>query len=114
VVSLVVGSACDDEAEDLSIEVAAGEPVALTVAAEVPPDTGGIVGAEWDLEGDGTFADSEAFDGSPSEVELCETHRYEEPGTYFAVVRISAQREGDPAPGRGLVQNLARVRVVVT
>jgi hypothetical protein len=41
------------------------------------------------------------------------THTYPEPGTYFPVVRVTSQREGDRDTPYGLIQNLARVRVVV-
>jgi hypothetical protein len=34
-------------------EVGAGEPVQFTATVEVPPQTGTIVSAEWDFEGDG-------------------------------------------------------------
>ena len=114
VVHLAAGATCDDAAENVSIEVAAGDPVALSARAELPPDTGELVGVEWDFDGTGTYSDGPRLDESGPDLELCETHTYDEPGTYFAVVRVTGQRDGDPGATHGLIQNLARVRVVVT
>ena len=36
------------------------------------------------------------------------------PGTYFAALRATSQREGDPDTPHTRIQNLARVRVVVS
>ncbi len=32
-----------------------GQPITFTTVIEVPPDTGTVVAAEWDFEGEGTF-----------------------------------------------------------
>jgi hypothetical protein len=94
-------------------EVRAGEPVALTAEIAVPPGAGLVVSAEWDAEGTGTFEAAEI--GTPAQsVTLSATHSYAAPGTYFAVVRVAAQREGDPVTPYGRVLNLARARIVVT
>ena len=45
---------------------------------------------------------------------LSASHVYVKPGTYFAVLRVTSQREADPSTPYGRVQNLARVRVVVS
>jgi hypothetical protein len=93
-------------------EAAAGEPVSLTATIEVPPGAGKIVSAEWDLEGTGNFTAADF--GPPQErVELTASHAYAKPGTYFAVVRVGAQREGNMATPYGRVLNLARARIVV-
>jgi hypothetical protein len=93
-------------------EVAAGEAVAFTAQVAVPPGAGKVVAAEWDFEGEGSFPVSAGF--APAEtVSLSASHSYARPGTRFAVLRVTAQREGDAATPYGRVQNLARVRVVV-
>ncbi len=46
-------------------------------------------------------------------VELRATHTYLRPGTYFATVRVTSQRDGDPDAPYTRIQNLARVRVEV-
>ncbi|MBV1690186.1 PKD domain-containing protein [Novosphingobium sp. G106] len=93
-------------------EVAAGEAVGLTASIEAPPGTGKIVAAEWDFEGTGTF--TAATIGAPQErIELTARHAYARPGTYFAVLRVAAQRESDPSTPYARVLNLARARIVV-
>jgi hypothetical protein len=53
--------------------------------------------------------------GTPKEfVELAATHSFEAPGTYFPVLRATSQRDGDTKTPFGRIQNLGRVRVVVT
>jgi hypothetical protein len=42
------------------------------------------------------------------------THTYGRPGTYFPALRATSQRDGDPDTPHARIQNLARVRVVVT
>ncbi|MFG2472657.1 hypothetical protein ACGFXB_45685 [Streptomyces canus] len=60
---------------------------------------------EWDFAGTGTFA-AKPFGPRRSVVEIRQTFTYTEPGTYFLVLKVTAQREGDPAtpfgptPGR--------------
>lgn len=93
-------------------EVAAGEAVSLTATIEVPPGAGKIVAAEWDFQGTGTF--TPAVIGTPQErLELTASHAYAKPGTYFAVLRVAAQRDGDAATPYARVLNLARARIVV-
>jgi len=95
-------------------EVKAGEAVHLSATIEMPPGAGKVVGAEWDFEGTGDFADK-AETGTPAErVALTATHRYANPGTYFAVLKVAGQRQGDAATPYGRVLNLARARVVVS
>ena len=78
----------------------------------VDEDAGKVVCAEWDFEGSGTFTPAEI--GTPAErVTLRASHAYAAPGTYFAVVRVGSQREGEAATPYGRVLNLARARIVV-
>jgi hypothetical protein len=93
-------------------EVAPGDPVTLTATIEVPPGAGKVVSAEWDLEGTGTF--TPATIAAPAErLSLTASHVYARPGTYFAVVRVGAQRDGDVHGRYARVLNLARARIVV-
>ena len=41
-------------------------------------------------------------------------HAFAEPGTYFPALRATSQRQGDATTAFARVQNLGRVRVVVT
>jgi hypothetical protein len=79
----------------------------------VPPDAGEVVAAEWDFEGVGNYPISATLDAPRALVRLSATHSFVRPGTYFAVLRATSQREGDARTQYARVQNIARVRVVV-
>jgi hypothetical protein len=98
-------------------EVTVGVPVRFTATVEVPPQTGTIVSAEWDFEGDGSYPHREAgFDDHGSahtSARYERTYTFSQPGVYFPAVRVASQRQGD-GKGYGQVLNLSRVRVVVS
>jgi hypothetical protein len=95
--------------------VAAGEPVQFDGTAEAPPGTGTIVSAEWDFDGSGAYPRSEAHvEGDASSITVTATHAYAEPGTYFPVLRVASQRQGNPGTPYTRILNLSRARVVVT
>ena len=104
---------CDLAAQNVRADVGVGEPVSFLMAAAMPPGAGQIVRVEWDFESTGTYPEESEFGGPGEDVQLCVTHAYDEPGTHFAVVRVTAQREGNADAGYTLIQNLARVRIVV-
>ena len=94
------------------IDVTAGQPVTFRAHIHVPPRTGEIVATEWDLEGTGAFTPA-AFGAPNRVVHLRTTYTYTTPGTYYAALRATAQRDGDTDTSFARVQNLGRVRVVV-
>lgn len=99
-------------------EVAAGKPVKFTAVIEVPPNTGKVVAAEWDFEGEGTFPvaqEIKASDsaGSGTRVKFAISHAFTKPGTYFPALRATSQRDGDVKTPFARISNLGRVRVVV-
>lgn len=97
-------------------EVKTGQPVVFTATVEVPPNTGKLVRAEWDFEGTGKFPVVGKFSsskGKDSTVTLEATHTFTKPGTYFTVLRVASQREGNRKTPYALIKNLVRVRVVV-
>ncbi|NHO66766.1 hypothetical protein G8770_14545 [Aestuariicella hydrocarbonica] len=97
-------------------EVSVNEVVTLSGTIEVSPTTGRIVTAEWDFDGAGTYPLkmdlSDAKHGN-NQVIVTTTYRFDKQGTYFPVLRIASQRQGDAATPFARVQNLGRVRVVV-
>jgi hypothetical protein len=96
-------------------DVKVGDEVRFVAEAEVPPAAGAIISAEWDFEGTGAWARRhDEIDGRAASVHLSASHRYEEPGTYFATVRVTAQREGDLDVAHCRIPNLGRMRVVVS
>lgn len=93
-------------------EVKVGKPVTFTAVLEVPPQTGKVVAAEWDFEGNGTFSVTAPIKIA-SRVTLKTVHIFLKPGTYFPTLRAISQREGNPQTPFARIQNLGRVRVVV-
>ena len=87
--------------------------VTFTATAKTPPGTGDIVKVEWDFAGTGSFTASALPHVGPS-VRVSRTQTFTKPGTYFAVVRITSQADGNRNDPYSQVQNLASVRVVVT
>ncbi len=95
-------------------DIAIGTPATFTATIDVPPNAGSVVAAEWDFEGAGTYPVAANIEAGQTQVQLTATHAYTRPGTYFAVLRATSQRQGDRRTPYGRVQNLARVRVVVS
>ena len=95
-------------------EVKVGEPVAFTATIETPPGAGSVVAAEWDFEGVGDYPVAAAIETPQPAVSLSATHAFARPGTYFAVLRATSQRQGDAKTPYGRIQNIDRVRVVVS
>ncbi len=97
------------------VHVKAGENVQFTAEAEVPKDAGVLTYVEWSFEGETDFPYKGEFD--LTDEGKCGTakagHIFEEPGTYFVVVRVKSQRDGDKSEPFTQVKNLDRVRVVV-
>ena len=94
-------------------DVAIGEEVTLSVAAELPAQAGTITTIEWDLDGHGHFPHTDAAAPSSS-VETSRTCSFPRTGVYFPAVRVTSQREANMGTPFGRVQNVARVRVVVS
>jgi hypothetical protein len=95
-------------------DVTVGQAVTFSATVDTPQGTGDVVDAEWDFEGAGEYpVRAELADVAPS-LRLDATHSYDRPGTYFAVLRVTSHREGDRKTPHARIQNLARVRVVVS
>lgn len=96
--------------------VAVGEPVEFEGTIQLPPQTGKVAYAEFDLDGSGSFTKNVELepgtDADPA-VRVKLVHHFERPGTYFVVLRAAANRSGDPKDAFVLIRNLARVRVIV-
>jgi hypothetical protein len=71
------------------------------------------VDAEWDFDGAGLYPERATLARPAPSVRLEATHAYDRPGTYFAALRATSQRDGDADTPHTRIQNLARVRVVV-
>jgi hypothetical protein len=96
-------------------EVAAGDRVLLSVTAEVPAGTGTIIGIDWDFDGKGAFPYSAPdVDGTQSAWTGSVEHTFAEPGPYFPAVKVTSHRDGDVTATGRRIENIARVRVVVS
>jgi hypothetical protein len=93
-------------------DIASGDELTLCAVAEVPKETGVVVGIEWDFDGSGTFAEADTFDPA-SRVVVERRHSFVAPGTCFPTARVIARRDGKATSPFARLQNLARVRVVV-
>jgi hypothetical protein len=94
-------------------DVAIGEEVMFRASAQVPAGTGVVVAVEWDLDGAGTFPVADVV-AAAVQVDVERRYSFTAPGTYFPTVRVTAQREGDGASLYARIQNVGRVRVVVS
>ncbi len=110
VVTLGVGRTADASSHPTA-QVKNGTDITFWAKAQTPLSAGKIVKVEWDFEGDGHFTARPVSIGR--EVALKEVHRFLRPGTYFPVIRVTAQRDGDANTPFGLVQNVASMRVTV-
>jgi hypothetical protein len=80
-------------------EVTAGQPVQFTASIGLPPNTGKIVGAEWDFEGAGNCPasrDVNAPGASDDRLTLSITYTFTKPGTYFPALRATSKRRAIP------------------
>ncbi|GGN93588.1 hypothetical protein GCM10010112_82020 [Actinoplanes lobatus] len=82
----------------------------VRAVAEVPPGAAPIVRVQWDLDGDGEYELDDVVEPT-AQVVLERSHTCNGPGTRYAAVRVSAQRDGDPDTPFGRIDNVARVRV---
>lgn len=94
-------------------DAAVGEPVTFVAEIVVPPGTGKVVAAEWDLLGVGDYPVAGQLAAASASARVKTTYAYSKPGTYFPVIRATSQRDGDAKSPYARVQNLGRVRVVV-
>jgi hypothetical protein len=94
-------------------DVKVGQAVEFNAVAEAPPKTGVIVKAEWDFEGAGEYPVVSEIKPQ-SRVAIEATYAFSKPGTYFPALRVTSNRQGDAGSPYAQVQNLGRVRVVVT
>jgi hypothetical protein len=95
------------------ISVKTGEAVSFSAKAQVPPDAGKLVRIEWDFDGSGEFAQHTNLATPSASADVSAKHTYSKPGTYFAVVRVTARQGSAAKTPFQQIQNLARIRVEV-
>jgi len=100
-------------------EISEGETVTLTAIIDIPEGKGKLVSAAWDFDGTGIYKDVADLTGvrtknGGSLIEITAKHVFNREGTFFPVLRVASQRTGDTKTPFARIQNLDRVRVVVT
>lgn len=111
---LANGSAC--------AKIKAGGTVHFTATAQVPAGAGTVTALDFGFEDNRQLPGSGDLDypvrgtveylgagGARAEASFT----YDTPGTYFAAVRVKAQRQGDGADPFTQVKNIARARIIV-
>ena len=96
-------------------QVKPGETVRLSAAAALPPGTGRLVSARWNFEGEAGFPVEGQFENMSEdgcEATINAEHTYAKPGTYFAVCRVQASRDGTSDDIFTQIFELDRVRIV--
>jgi hypothetical protein len=95
-------------------DVKVGETVTFRGSGAAPAGGGQILRAEIDFVSDDSWPyQANVPDGAATRVSIETSHSFDKPGVYFPSFRVSAWRDG--LKGKGLpIQNLARVRVVVS
>ena len=100
---------------NVSTQVDCGEVVSLEASIEIPDMSGTITYIEWSLEGESDFPyQSETIVEKPDLVTATIKHSYKQCGTFFPVVKVSINRNGDANDPFTQVKNLCRARIVVT
>lgn len=99
-------------------DISAGETVTLTAVVEIPEGQGKLVEAAWDFDGSGTYKTvvdltKVSTKSNGSHIEISQKLTFTKAGTYFPVLRVAAERNGNTATSFAKIQNLDRVRVVV-
>ncbi len=99
-------------------EIKTGETLTFTAVVEIPKEKGKLVYAAWDFDGSGTYNDVvdltiATAKNNDARVEFTVEHTFNEPGSFFPVLKVASQRNGDTETPYTRIQNLDRVRVVV-
>ena len=86
---------------------------------ELPQSTGKLVYSAWDFDGSGEFKNivdlSQArISENGTLVEFSISHQFDQAGTYYPSLRIATRREGDSSTPFARIQNIDRVKVIVS
>lgn len=99
--------------------VKVGEPVTLRADISVPKDAGHVTYVHFSFDEvkqlplENAFPTEGRFFTNGNDAIAYIDHTYDHEGTYFASVRVQAQRNGDNSTPFTQVRNLARVRIIV-
>jgi hypothetical protein len=94
-------------------KVKTGETVKLVATVEAPPGNSFVQGISWSFNGEVPKAAPSKNSGNRKSSIFETQTSFATPGTYFVAAKGSAQRKGAIGTPYALVENLARVRVIV-
>lgn len=96
------------------VESRAGQSVTFRGRIAAPSGAGVLVGADWDFDGSGSFAASSRLKPGAKQANVTIRHRFDQPGTWFVGLRGSARRADEAGQPWTRIDNIARVRVIVS
>lgn len=97
------------------VELKIDQKVKFLAKVEVPANQGKVVEVDWDFGDHQNYYPEQHNTSSSKEfLALTNQHVFTKPGTYFVTVRIKAERNGNVETPFAKIQNLDRVRVIVT
>lgn len=89
------------------------EPLRFEGKAQTPAGAGSVTKVELSSDGEDHFVSVPFSAGGDTSVTVGKTLSFDKPGIYFPVLRVSSSRDGSGDEHVAVVQNLARVRVIV-
>ena len=95
------------------VDARIGEHVIVELSADVPTGAGSIIAVDWDLDGDRSWDEHMSID-MESAVEIARSVHFDGPGIHFVAARVTSHHDGDGLTKFARIENVARVRFVVT
>ncbi|MBN1181650.1 MAG: hypothetical protein JXB49_05130 [Bacteroidales bacterium] len=99
-------------------DISVGQTVTFKAVIEIPKDKGILVSAAWDFDNSETYKDvldlkNAKVKNNGAHVEIVTKHKFNDKGTFFPMLLVASERNGDKNALNTKVANLDRVKVVV-
>lgn len=94
------------------VEASVGDKLVLEGRADSSSGRETFVEVAWDLHGAGNWVSEPC--GADSQIVVIKHHGYQAPRTYFAGLRVRARPDGMNTTPFGYLENISRVRIIVT
>ncbi|HWV70451.1 MAG TPA: hypothetical protein VN040_01975, partial [Pseudosphingobacterium sp.] len=79
----------------IHVEVKTGQSINFTGVIELPAHTGKVISAKWDFDGAGTYPLESQIKAEGDHVSVNAAYTFTKTGTYFPVLLVASQRDGD-------------------
>lgn len=99
-----------------SVTVVRDESITFEATIEIPEGTGHVTSVAWSFDGRRDFPIQslpDAIKAVDTGYKVQQMYSFERPGTYFGVVSISVERDGNRNKPYTQIKNLDRVRIIV-